>query len=750
MLTLAVASALVPLERPRGRPVRHAVNPLASRAPPGAIVATAAERGSRARIRRTPRLGPSQRELVRRLLEHVRDRSGASEERRVFEAFRFSYRFHRAQFRQSGEPYITHPLEVATMLAELEMDSASIQTGLLHDTVEDTGATLDDLSARFGDEVAALVDGVTKLDRPEMRQVLAEPEPEDGYTTDQTQGENLRKLVHAMSDDIRVLVVKLVDRLHNMRTLDYVTSQKSRHKKASETLQIYAPLAERIGLFALRGELQTLAFGELYPDEAAAIAAQRQRLRVAEPGGVGEVCAELAAALEEHAVRGAITVRDSSPYRVWLRLAQRGQPPTTEAIERLALRDLFQFVLVVDDRAACYQALGVVHERWRALGDFKDYISTPKPNLYQSLHTTVLGPAANVIDVQIRTRAMNRTADLGLLANWERHGRSALRNDSRWLRSLRGISDAATRSESYIEATRMELYPDQIFCFTPQGDLIQMPRGSTALDFAYAVHTGLGNHCVGASVNGRSLSIHSGLRNGDLVEILTDPCSGPPPEWEQLVVSGKARSEIQRHNLNRQREAAARRGRATLERLLEAAYAPVGPGAWRRRWRRRLLWPVRTTARVVTAPFGSGPRRWRWRWRLGAPPPLRDADVMAALLRLPDSLAGEDALVCSLSSVQDVFLAIDDGQVEPRELVDVLLSLPPRGEADDDAKGPTGRRPPTPPRPTDALAGDAAFLPSTAAAAAAAEAAASAAAFNAAAAKTRARPAGRNNSTSER
>ena len=748
MLTLAVAAALLPLQRSSGRP---AVNSLASRAPRGAVLATAAEPG--ARIRRTPRLGPSQRALVRRLLEHVRERGGEAEEHRVFEAFRFSYRFHRAQFRQSGEPYITHPLEVATMLAELQMDSASIQTGLLHDTVEDTGATLDDLSARFGDEVAALVDGVTKLDRPEMRRVLAEPEPEGGWSADQTQGENLRKLVHAMSDDIRVLVVKLVDRLHNMRTLHYVPSQKSRQKKAAETLQIYAPLAERIGLFALRGELQTLAFGELYPDEAAAIAAQRQRLRVTEPGGVGEVCAELAAALEEHAVPGAITVRDASPYRVWLRLAQRGQPPTTEAIERLALRDLFQFVLVVEDRAACYQALGVVHERWRSLGDFKDYISTPKPNLYQSLHTTVLGPAANVIDVQIRTRAMNRTADLGLLANWERHGRSALRNDSRWLRSLRGISDAATRSESYIEATRMELYPDQIFCFTPQGDLIQMPRGSTALDFAYAVHTGLGNHCVGASVNGRSLSIHSGLRNGDLVEILTDPASGPPPEWEQLVVSGKARAEIQRYNLNRQRDAAARRGRATLERLLAAAYVPTGPGAWRRRWRRRLLWPVLTAARVVAWPLGAvggGDGDRRWRWRLGAPPPLRDADVMAALLRLPDSLAGEDALVCSLSSVQDVFLAIDDGQVEPRELVDVLLSLPTRGDAGDDASSPTSRRPPPPPRPTDALAGDAAFLPSTAAAAAAAEAAASAAAFAAAAAKMRARPAAGFNSTSER
>jgi len=431
----------------------------------------------------------------------------------------------------------------------MKLDSSSIVTGLLHDTVEDTVATLDDIEHRFGPDIARLVDGVTKLSRLELQ-------------SDQTkQAENFRKLVLAMSEDIRVLLVKLADRLHNMRTLRFISSEEKRRRIARETMDIYAPLAERIGMHRMKDELEDLAFAELYPDARASIAARLGFLR--ERGGdiVSRIVAELNQKLGEAGIQSAISGREKSPYSIWRKMERKNI-----SFEQLA--DVMAFRVLVDGVGECYHALGIIHSAYHVVpGRFKDYVSTPKPNNYRSLHTGVIGPERQRIEVQIRTRDMHEIAELGVAAHWIYKQDSAWTDGRqyRWLRELLEILDHAAGPEEFLEHTKLEMFQDQVFAFTPKGDLIALPRGATPVDFAYAVHSQIGDTCVGAKINGRLLPLRTQLANGDQVEIVTSKAQTPSPTWERFVVTGKARARIRRFVRTQQRTQYLDLGRAIVQ-----------------------------------------------------------------------------------------------------------------------------------------------------------------------------------------
>ncbi len=457
---------------------------------------------------------------------------------------------HRGQLRDNGDPYITHPLAVAGILAGYRLDSASIATALLHDTVEDTGLRLPELSRRFGAEIAGLVDGVTKLTQLELQ-------------SDRTkQAENFRKLVLAMSRDIRVLLVKLADRLHNMRTLHFVTQAARRQRIARETMDIYAPLAERIGMDRVKTELQTLAFAQLEPEAYDTIQARLNFLRGQGADVIEEVRAELTRVCVDGGVAGPeVSGREKSPYSIWEKMQRRN-------VQFEQLSDIMAFRIVVPSREACYMALGAVHAAYPVIaGRFKDYISTPKSNGYQSLHTgvTLREPRNQKIEVQIRTAEMQDVAENGLSAHWTYKQRAPGQEAERfaWVQDLLEILENSTPDE-FLTNTKLELYQDQVFCFTPKGQLIQLPRGATAIDFAYAVHSQVGDTCVGAKVNGKLLPLKYVLQNGDQVEVMTSRGGTPNPQWERFVVTGKARARIRRFVQQQQRQLHLDNGRAAL------------------------------------------------------------------------------------------------------------------------------------------------------------------------------------------
>jgi GTP pyrophosphokinase len=457
---------------------------------------------------------------------------------------------HGAQLRDSGDPYFSHPIEVAGILAQMKLDTASIVTGLLHDTVEDTVATLDDIERVFGSETARLVDGVTKLSRIELQ-------------SDQTkQAENFRKLVLAMSEDIRVLLVKLADRLHNMQTLGFIKSEERRRRIARETMDIYAPLAERLGMHRMKDELEDLAFAELHADARASIRARLDFLRDTGATVVPRILAELNRRLEEGGLTGAAASgREKSPYSIWRKMQRKDV-----AFEQLS--DVMAFRILVDDIGDCYHALGVLHSAYHVVpGRFKDYISTPKLNNYRSLHTGVIGPEQQRIEVQIRTREMHEIAELGVAAHWSyKQGAGKTEGPQyRWLRELLEILDHASGPEEFLEHTKLEMFQDQVFAFTPKGDLIALPRGATPVDFAYAVHSEIGDRCVGAKINSRMVPLRSQLHNGDQVEIITSKAQTPSPTWERFVVTGKARARIRRFIRTQQRAQYLDLGRAIVQ-----------------------------------------------------------------------------------------------------------------------------------------------------------------------------------------
>ncbi len=482
------------------------------------------------------------------LVERVKAYDPGADEDALNRAYVFSMKAHGSQERASGDPYFSHPLQVAEILTRLKLDSASIITALLHDTVEDTDATLEQIEQLFGAEIARLVDGVTKLSRIELQ-------------SDNTKhAENFRKLVLAMSADIRVLLVKLADRLHNMQTLHYIADPDKRRRIALETMEIYAPLAERMGMHQVKDELEDLAFAELNPEARESIAQRLKFLR--EQGGdiVGRIIEELRRALAEGGVEAAISGREKDPYSIWRKMQRKN-------IGFEQLSDIMAFRIVVADVTLCYQALGVLHSRYSMVpGRFKDYISTPRRNGYRSLHTGVIGPQRQRIEVQIRTREMHELAEFGVAAHWK-YKQGDPRVDGRrygWLRELLDILEHASGPEEFLEHTKLEMYQDQVFCFTPKGDLIALPRGATPVDFAYAVHSQVGDTCVGSKINGRIMPLRSELNNGDQVEIVTSRAQTPSPTWERFVVTGKARARIRRFVRTQQRQQYLELGRSIL------------------------------------------------------------------------------------------------------------------------------------------------------------------------------------------
>ncbi|MFZ4688695.1 MAG: RelA/SpoT family protein [Polymorphobacter sp.] len=468
-------------------------------------------------------------------------------------AYVFSMKAHGSQLRASGDPYFSHPIEVAGILTDLKLDDETIATGILHDTIEDTVATQEEIDRLFGTSVGRLVDGVTKLSRIEAQ------------TDSERQAENLRKFLLAMSTDIRVLLVKLADRLHNMRTLHHIKSEDKRRRIARETMDIYAPLAERIGMYGFMDELQELAFRQLEPDAHATIAARLLKLREGGGDAVARIASGIKLLLANKGLEAEVTGREKRPYSIWRKMQGR-------AMSFEALSDVMAFRVIVDDDAECYRALGIVHGRWPVVpGRFKDFISTPKRNGYKSIHTTVLHSENARIEVQIRTRRMHEESEFGLAAHWayKQGGEGAQAREAYpWLDDLLEVLHDAASPEELLENARLAMFQDQVFVFTPKGALHQLPRDSTPVDFAYAVHSDLGDSCVGAKVNGRVAPLRTRLVNGDQVEILRSKIKAPDPAWEGFVVSAKARAAVRRHVRHKNLQESLAMGRKLLDSLI--------------------------------------------------------------------------------------------------------------------------------------------------------------------------------------
>ncbi len=463
------------------------------------------------------------------LVELVKSYDPDADEDALNRAYVFAMKKHGAQLRESGDPYYSHPIEVAGILTKFKLDCSSIIAGLLHDTVEDTDTTIEEIQQLFGKQVAAIVDGVTKLAMIEQKSGSSK------------QAENFRKLLLAMSDDIRVLLIKLADRLHNMRTLHFCKPEK-RARIAKETLDIYAPLAERIGMQEIKSELEEIAFAELHKEAHDSIVARLNFLREKDSNIVPKIIEQLQKDMEENGIKASVTGREKTPYSIWRKMQQKNA-----SFEQLL--DIMAFRICVEDIGTCYQALGVIHSKYHMIPRrFKDYISTPKPNGYKSIHTGVIGPENTRIEIQIRTFEMHEIAEKGVAAHWAyKQGQKVEGRNFRWMRELLEILEQAQNPEEFLENTKLEMYNDQVFCFTPKGDLIGLPINSTPVDFAYAVHSSVGDTCVGAKINGEIKPLRTVLQNGDQVEVLTSKAQHPSTEWERFVVTGKAKAAIRRY-----------------------------------------------------------------------------------------------------------------------------------------------------------------------------------------------------------
>src|SRR5215813_3834512 len=496
------------------------------------------------------------------LVERVQKYDPTANEALLNRAYVYAMQAHGHQKRASGDPFFSHPLEVAAILTELKLDDATIAAALLHDVIEDTDVTRAEIDQKFGREIGALVEGLTKIKRLDLVTKKAE------------QAENFRKLLVAISSDIRVLLIKLADRLHNMRTLGHMNPE-SRRRVSEETLEIYAPLAGRMGMQTLREELEQLAFKWGQPDAYKTVVDKLDDIHKRNAGLVEEIVAALKAKLASANLQADVYGREKKPFSIWRKMENR-------QISLEQLSDIYGFRVVVDGVDACYRALGVVHSAWRAVpGRFKDYVSTPKQNNYQSIHTTVVGPRHQWVELQIRTREMDQIAEYGVAAHAlykdgvragedgpQPNGGGAAHKENPyiWLRRLVDTLLEGDNPEEFLEHTKLELFQDQVFCFTPKGRLIALPRGATPIDFAYAVHTDVGNACVGCKINGRPMPLITELRNGDEVEIITSDVQAPPSAWQNLAVTGKARSAIRRATRDAARVQYGKLGREILER----------------------------------------------------------------------------------------------------------------------------------------------------------------------------------------
>ncbi len=465
------------------------------------------------------------------LIEQVKAYDPDIDETLLNRAYVFSMKAHGTQKRASGDSYFSHPLEVAGILTAMQLDCDTIVTALLHDTIEDTVATYEQIEELFGVDIAKMVDGVTKLSELE-------------YTSETSkQAENFRKFLLAISNDIRVLLVKLADRLHNMRTIHHIKNVDKQIRISRETLDIYAPLAERIGMQEMMNDLEDLAFPIVYPEAYESIMKRLDYLYRNTENIRDEVIKDLEQLFSEKFLKAEIKGRRKQPYSIWKKITYRNVGLENQA-------DLFAFRVIVDDVENCYRALGIIHNTWQAVpGLLKDYISMPKPNGYQSIHTVVIGPQRKRIEVQIRSQEMDIIAERGVAAHW-RYKNSASKKDAsnyRWLKDLLEILEHAADPEEFLEHTKLAMYQNQVFCFTPKGELINLPVGSTIVDFAYAVHTKVGDTCVGGKVNGDPAPLKSILSNGDQVEILRSNAQSPQTSWESFVVTGKAKAAIRRY-----------------------------------------------------------------------------------------------------------------------------------------------------------------------------------------------------------
>jgi GTP pyrophosphokinase len=497
-------------------------------------------------------------ELVERVLKYDPD----ANEDLLNRAYVYAMKAHGSQKRASGEAYFNHPLEVAAILTEMKLDDATIAAALLHDTIEDTPTTAQQISDRFGPEIASLVDGLTKIKKLDL------------VTREATQAENLRKLLLAISKDVRVLMVKLADRLHNMRTIGHMPADK-RLRIAQETMDIYAPLAGRMGMQAVREELEDISFGVINPEAAKIINDRLHQLHRESGNVLREIERALATKLAENGIKAEVYGREKRAYSIWRKMERKH-------LSLGQLSDIFGFRVIVGTVDQCYRALGIVHRTWRAIpGRFKDYISVPKQNDYRSLHTIVIGPHSMRVEMQIRTRLMHEIAERGVAAHAlykdAPDAKEALdgfrtpaaeSNAYRWLRRLVEMLQEGESPKEFLEHTKLELFHDQVFCFTPKGQLIALPKGATPIDFAYSVHTSIGDSCVGAKVNGRHTPLVSELHNGDEVEIIRSEAQVPPQAWEAIAVTGKARAAIRRATRAAQRRQFAGLGRDIVERLL--------------------------------------------------------------------------------------------------------------------------------------------------------------------------------------
>ena len=487
-------------------------------------------------------------ELVDRVLSYDPDANEALLNR----AYVFSMQAHGSQKRASGDPYFSHPIEVAGILTDLHLDDETIATAILHDTIEDTVATPEEIRRLFGDNVARMVDGVTKLSKIEAQ------------TESERAAENLRKFLLAMSDDIRVLLVKLADRLHNMRTLHHIKSEDKRRRIARETMDIYAPLAERIGMYEFMREMQSLAFRQLEPDAFDSITKRLVLLNEGDHGRIAKIASSMKALLLRQGVDADIWGREKHPYSIWRKMSERH-------ISFEQLSDIMAFRVIVPSEEDCYRALGMIHRRWPMVpGRFKDYISTPKRNGYRSLHTSIMHAENTRVEIQIRTADMHAEAEYGLAAHWA-YKQGKLRPDTqvRWIADLVEILDAAESPEELLEHTRMAMYADRIFAFTPRGELIQLPKGATPIDFAYALHTDLGDQAVGAKINGRVVPLRTHLDNGDQVQILRSKAQRPQPHWLNFAITGKARAAIRRHLRIKERDEAQALGKKLYDEIVK-------------------------------------------------------------------------------------------------------------------------------------------------------------------------------------
>ncbi|MER8955389.1 bifunctional (p)ppGpp synthetase/guanosine-3',5'-bis(diphosphate) 3'-pyrophosphohydrolase [Mesorhizobium sp. M0833] len=496
-------------------------------------------------------------ELVERVQRYKPDVNEAL----LNKAYVYAMQKHGHQKRASGDPYFSHPLEVAAILTEMHMDEATIAVALLHDTIEDTTATRAEIDELFGPEMGKLVEGLTKLKKLDLVSKKAE------------QAENLRKLLLAISEDVRVLLVKLADRLHNMRTLDHVPEAK-RLRIAEETMDIYAPLAGRMGMQGMREELEEIAFRFINPEAYRAVTARLAEIFERNKGVLSEIEKALSTLFDKYSIKAEVKSRQKKPWSVFRKMEAK-------ALSFEQLSDIFGFRVVVETVEDCYRALGAIHTTWSMVpGRFKDYISTPKQNDYRSIHTTIVGPSRQRVELQIRTYQMNKIAEYGVAAhsiykdtggkmNGAAHAISKETNAYAWLRRTIEQLAEGDNPEDFLENTKLELFQDQVFCFTPKGMLIALPRGATPIDFAYAVHTDVGDTCVGAKVNGRIMPLMTELKNGDEVEIIRSKAQVPPAAWESVVVTGKARSAIRRATKNAIRKQYSGLGIRILERAFE-------------------------------------------------------------------------------------------------------------------------------------------------------------------------------------